>query len=380
MKITYAKAIYDEKERQAVLDVFDSGWFSGGKYTALFEKKLAKWWGVKYAVSVNSGSSANFIATQALKMEGEVITPALGFPTTVSGLIYHNLTPVFVDSDENLLIDLDQVEKAITPYTSGIIFAHTLGNVCNMDRLMKIVRDNNLKLIEDCCDSIGSMWKDRKVGTFGDLATVSFYPAHHITTFGEGGAILTNDLKLYRKCVSIRDWGRDCYCKAGEDNACGCRFSHPPFDHKYYYTRLGMNLKMTEAQAAFGIVQLDRLDEFVEKRKENYKYLSYRVKNVVKSIKGADVSWFALPVIAKSEKEQIMDSLERAGIQTRSIFAGNLTLHPAFYNIGRTVNHNSKDEDLRITNKIMKSGFFVGLHPGLTKDELDYIVDSINSD
>jgi CDP-4-dehydro-6-deoxyglucose reductase, E1 len=380
MKITYAKAIYDEKERQAVLDVFDSGWFSSGKYTALFEKKLAKWWGVKYAVSVNSGSSANFIATQALKMEGEVITPALGFPTTVSGLIYHNLTPVFVDSDENLLIDLDQVEKAITPYTSGIIFAHTLGNVCNMDRLMKIVRDNNLKLIEDCCDSIGSMWKDRKVGTFGDLATVSFYPAHHITTFGEGGAILTNDLKLYRKCVSIRDWGRDCYCKAGEDNACGCRFSHPPFDHKYYYTNLGMNLKMTEAQAAFGIVQLDRLDEFVEKRKENYKYLSYRVKNVVKSIKGADVSWFALPILAENDKEPIMRYLEESGIQTRSIFAGNLTLHPAFFNVGRTAIYESSDKDLKVTNKIMKSGFFVGLHPGLTKDELDYIVDSINSD
>ena len=371
MRITYAKAIYDDKERQAVLDVFDSGWFSGGKFTQEFEEKLAKWWGVKYAVSVNSGSSANFIATQALKMEGEVITPALGFPTTVSGLVYHNLTPVFVDSDENLLIDLDQVEKAISPLTTGIVFAHTLGNVCDMDRLMRIIRDNNLKLLEDCCDAVSSKWLDRKVGTFGDLATVSFYPAHHLTTFGEGGAILTNDLKLYRECVSIRDWGRDCYCKAGQDNACGHRFSHPPFDHKYYYTRLGMNLKMTEAQAAFGIVQLDRLDGFVQKRKENYKYLSSRVKNVVKSIKGADVSWFALPIIAESEKEPIMAHLEGSGIQTRSIFAGNLTRHPAFYKVGRSL-------DLSTTDKIMSNGFFVGVHPDLTKDELDYMVSKLN--
>ena len=378
MKIPYARAIYNEKERELVDQVFSSGWLSGGKFTKEFEEKLASWWGVEYAISVNSGSSANFIAMQALEVKGEVITPALSFPTTVSAIIYQNCTPVFIDSNENLLIDLDQLESAITPETRAVIFAHTLGNVCDMDRLMRIVREHDLRLIEDCCDAVSSKWKGQKVGTFGDLATVSFYPAHHMTTFGEGGAILTNSRELYRRCVSIRDWGRDCYCKLGQDNACGMRFANPPFDHKYYYTRLGMNLKMTEASAAFGVAQLDRLDGFVEKRIENYEYLKERVNlDVVSKIENATVSWFALPIIAKEEKEPIMSYLEDKGIQTRAIFAGNITRHPAYQNIGRTIKHNDKS-DLKVTDKIMKSGFFVGVHPALSKDDLNYIAQTIN--
>jgi len=374
MKITYAKAIYDDREKKAVLDVFESGWFSGGKYTTEFEEKLAKWWGVKYALAVNSGSSANFIAIQSLNLDKnlEVITPALAFPTTISSIIYHNLVPVYCESDDNLLIDLDSLEDLITSRTRALVFAHTLGNVVNMDEVMAFVEKYNLKLIEDCCDAVGSKWKGQKVGTFGDLATVSFYPAHHITTFGEGGAILTNNYKLYRECKSIRDWGRDCTCKYDE-SGCTTRFSNPPFDHKYYYTRLGMNLKMTEAQASFGIVQLDRLDDFIEKRKKNYDYLRKRINlRVVEKHSEADVSWFSLPIISDKPKEIMTSYLESQGIQTRAIFAGNITKHPAYRNKGKI------RISLENTDKIMNNGFFVGLHPDLKRKELDYIIKKLN--
>lgn len=378
MKILYSECTFGEKEKQAVLDVFDSGWLSGGKYTSKFEKALAQWWGVKYAVSVNSGSSANFIALQALNLKKpEVVTMAMGFPTTVSAIIYQNLTPVYVDCHlPSYTIDLKELEKAITKKTGAIIFAHTLGNVCNMDQVMKIVWKHGLKLIEDCCDAMGSTWKGKKVGTFGDLATVSFYPAHHMTTFGEGGAILTNNQKLYKIAKSIRDWGRDCYCPWNVSNACGKRFANPPFDHKYYYTRLGMNLKMTEAQAAFGSVQIDRLEDFINKRKHNFVRLCQLITNpdviLPVELSGASTSWFAFPILYKKNKQQFVEYLEKNGVQTRAIFAGNITRHPAYKGKGRVVGK------IPNSNKVMRGAFFVGLGPKIGEKQLQYMGHIIN--
>ena len=263
--LSYASVTYGHSEKQNVMDVFDRGWFSGGYYTDKFEKKLAKWWGVKYAVAVNSGSSANFIAMQALDLDPGsriITTPGAAFPTTISPIIYHRHTPIFVDIRmTTLCIDESQVLDA-APLSDAIIFAHTLGNTPNMDFIMDIARNFDLKVIEDCCDAMGSKFRDRKVGTFGDMATVSFYPAHHMTTGGEGGAILTNNPKLYKKCKSIRDWGRDCVCGWNtKGTVCKNRF-FDGFDHRYYYTSIGMNLKMTEFQAAFGVAQLEKVEEY----------------------------------------------------------------------------------------------------------------------
>jgi len=379
--IYYAEATYGEEERAKVLEVFDGKWLSGGKYSQEFEEKLAKWWGVKYAVAVNSGSSANFIAVQALGLEkgSEVITTAMAFPTTVSAILYHSLEPVYVDCDiPQYTIKLDEIEQAITDKTKALFFAHTLGNMCDMDKLMAIVKKHNLKLIEDSCDATGSTWKGQKLGTFGDMATVSFYPAHHMTTFGEGGAILTNDYALYRKCKSIRDWGRACWCRWDEAAACGNRFVNPPFDHKYFYINLGMNLKMTEAQAAFGVVQLDRLDGFISKRRENFatliKYTDSDKYILPTYLPDADPSWFAFPITLKNQnRKEFVENLESKGIQTRSLFAGNITAHPAYRNTGRIAS------SLVNSNTVLNRTFFVGLGPKLNEDDMKYITSVLNN-
>lgn len=372
--ILYAQATFGKPEKDLVMDVFKKGWFSGGHYTDLFEKKLAKWWGVKYALSVNSGSSANFVALQALGLNrgDEVLTMAMGFPTTLSPIIYHGLEPVFLDCHlPSYTIKLD--DKAVSSKTKALFFAHTLGNVANMDEVVSFCKRHDLKLIEDCCDAVSSTWKGQKVGTFGDLATVSFYPAHHMTTFGEGGAILTNDPALYHKIKSIRDWGRACFCPWDKSNVCGKRFANPPFDHKYYYINLGLNFKMTEASAAFGVAQLDRLDRFIERRRRNFGILYKRLKGKVtvpQVFKGADPSWFAFPIM-HPDKNRIVEHLESKGIQTRALFGGNLLKHPAFKGKGRT------PVDLSNSDRVLKEVFFVGIAPRLTTKELNYIADTI---
>lgn len=406
MKILYGEATFGRPEILAVNRVLAHGWLSGGDQTALFEEEFAQWYGMDYALAVNSGSSANFIALQALSLpEGsEVITCALAFPTTVSPIYYHRLMPVYVDIESSCtyVIDLGEVEEAITPATKAIMFAHTLGNVCDMDYLMKIVKKYNLKLIEDCCDAVGSKWRGQLAGTFGNLATVSFYPSHHMTTGGEGGMIITNDKGLYLKCKSIRDWGRACYCRYDEKNingACGHRFANKPFDHRYYYTNLGLNLKMTEMQATFGREQLKRLDGFIARRKENYQYLrqllekdnhylavpkpasTFTSRGLPSDPWGgqeperdfADPSWFAFPLTFYNlDRSKIINFLEANGIQTRTLFAGDLAQHPAYKHLPFRKYGECLNADM-----VLRESFFVGIGPRITKKELRYMAKMI---
>lgn len=421
-KLLYAECTYGKPEIKAVNKVLKNGWLSGGEQTAKFEEELAKWYGVKYAISTNSGSTANFIALQSLDLPkgSEVITTACGFPTTVSPIYYHGLVPVYVgiQSYGTYTIDLEEVEQVISKKTKAIMFAHTLGNMCDMDKLMGIVKKHNLRLIEDTCDAVGSKWNGKLAGTFGDLATLSFYPAHHMTTGGEGGAIITNSSQLYKKCKSIRDWGRACYCKWDEtnpDGACRHRFDNFPFDHRYFYTSLGLNMKMTEMQAAFGREQLKRLDRFIEKRKKNFKRLydnlnrdirmrmllprwgvkyqktlvwkkpgdfskpkKYGISESKKKERAfnnpiADISWFAFPLTFDLlNRTKIMEYLESKGIQTRTLFAGDITQHPAYKNLPyRAV------ESLLNTKTVMESTLFVGVGPKLTFKDMDYMAKTI---
>lgn len=373
-RLRYNEAIYSDAEKQAVMQVLDSEYLSGGEQTARFENELAEWWGTKHGLSTNSGSSANFIAVQALELPkgSEVITPAGGaFPTTVSPLVYHGLKPVFVDIDlDTLCINLDDVSAILSRPNNAraIVFAHTLGNMPDMGRLMTIAKRHNLKVLEDCCDAVGSEQDGKKAGTFGDVATVSFYPAHHITTGGEGGAILTNDTKLFWDAHSIRDWGRDCKCRwGGKVPACPDRFGNPPFDHRYYYTNMGMNLKLTEMQAAFGREQLKRLDGFIELRRRNYNILA----NSMGMQEVTGLSPFAFPIICHN-KEHAMKHLAEAGIDTRALFSGNILEHPAY----KHIEHRTQGT-LKNSKRLMKGGFFVGCGPHLTEDNMNYIADKL---
>ncbi len=369
--LLYASAIFGEPEKLAVQRVLDGGWLSGGEQTVGFEDELGEWWGRK-ALSCNSGSSANFLALQALDLpEGsEIITPAGGaFPTTISPMVYLNLTPVFVDVDlDTFCLNISEVEKAITEKTKAIMFAHTLGQMPDMKKLMCLASAYGLRVIEDCCDALGSQQDGQKAGTFGDIATCSFYPAHHITTGGEGGAVLTSDPILYKRVLSTRDWGRDCVCRWGQKQpACGNRFSRPPFDHRYYYTRLGMNLKLTEMQAAFGREQLKRLNEFMWTRRRNYNILARAFNRPGTH----ELSPFAFPILAKN-KNKVMTKLEEEGIQTRAFFSGNILAHPAYKNIPHR-----KVGALKNSKRMLDEAFFVGVGPHLTVENMEYIAERL---
>ena len=371
------------------------GWLTTGRFNEQFEKKLANFLGIKCLLTVNSGSSANLIAfstltspklkERAIQKGDEVITVAASFPTTVNPIIQFGAIPVFIDVKiPTYNIDESLVEEAITNKTKAIMLAHTLGNPFNVKKIKEICDKYNLWLIEDSCDALGSKFNNQNVGTFGDLATLSFYPAHHIT-MGEGGAIFTNSKKLERIAESFRDWGRDCYCEPGKDNTCNKRFDWQlgdlPFgyDHKYTYSHLGYNMKITDMQAACGLAQLERLESFIKKRKENFNFLYINIKALEEFLilpepeKNSEVSWFGFPLTLKKNnkynRNDLIKYLNENKIGTRLLFSGNLIKQPYMKNINLKVQGNLKNTDL-----IMENTFWIGLYPGLSKEQLQYSV------
>jgi CDP-4-dehydro-6-deoxyglucose reductase, E1 len=388
----------DAEDVACVIDSVLDGWFTTGRFAEEFEKKLARFVGVRCASLVNSGSSANLLALTALtspklgdrrlKPGHEVITVAAGFPTTVNPIIQNRMIPVFVDvTIPTYEIDVSQLEAARSDKTQAIMVAHTLGNAFDLDAVVAFAKKYDLWLIEDCCDALGTTYKGRKVGTFGDLATISFYPAHHITT-GEGGAVLTDKPNLQVLVESFRDWGRDCWCHTGKDNTCGKRFEWQlgqlpcGYDHKYIYSHIGYNLKATDMQAALGVSQLAKLPRFIERRKSNFTYLRARLDDLQdllilpEATAGADPSWFGFPIGVRPgaaiNRTQLTRALEAQKIGTRLLFGGNLTRQPAYEGCEfRVVG------DLRNTDYAMNSVFWIGVFPGLTKPMLDYVADVI---
>ena len=366
---------------------------TAGRFNSQFEKKLSKFLGVRHLITVNSGSSANLIAFSTLcsptlgdkqiKEGDEVITVAAGFPTTVNPIIQNNAIPVFVDIQlSNYNIDHKLIKSAITNKTKAIMLAHTLGNPFNLNEIKKICNDNNLWLIEDCCDALGTKYDNKIVGTFGDISTLSFYPAHHIT-MGEGGAVFTNNSKLKRIAQSIRDWGRDCYCDPGCDNTCKKRFNWQlgqlpnGYDHKYIYSQKGFNFKITDMQAACGLAQLESLEYFINTRKKNFLYLRSKLEDLEDffilptATENSDPSWFGFAITLKDRdinRTELLQELENRKIGSRLIFGGNLTKQPYFSKINYKIQGNLKNTDI-----IMKNSFWVGIYPGLDKRHLDYI-------
>jgi CDP-6-deoxy-D-xylo-4-hexulose-3-dehydrase len=379
----------------SVLDL----WFTTGRFAEGFERKLARFVGVRCASLVNSGSSANLLAVSALtspklgdrrlKPGDEVITVAAAFPTTVNPIIQNRLVPVFVDVTlPTCEIDASQLEAARSEKTRAVMIAHTLGNVFDLDAVTDFVKKHDLWLIEDCCDALGSTWKGRHVGTFGDIATVSFYPAHHIT-MGEGGAVLTDKPALQTIIESFRDWGRDCWCHTGKDNTCGKRFewqlgSLPcGYDHKYTYSHIGYNLKATDMQAALGHSQIEKLPRFIERRKENFRYLHAALKPMEEFLllpeatPGSDPSWFGFPIGVRKDapftREELTQALEAKKIATRLIFGGNLLRQPAYEGCEFRV-----IGDLPNTDVVMNQFFWIGVYPGLTQSMLDFVAGTIS--
>lgn len=385
--------VIDAADVSAVVDSALDAWFTTGRFAETFERNLARFVGVRSASLVNSGSSANLVALSALtspklgerqlKPGDEVITVAAGFPTTVNPIFQNRLVPVFVDvTVPSYEIDVRQLEAARSDRTRAVFVAHTLGNVFDLDAVTAFTQKHNLWLIEDCCDALGSTYKGRKVGTFGDIATLSFYPAHHITT-GEGGAVLTDKPALQTLIESFRDWGRDCWCEPGKDNTCGKRFDWQlgalpcGYDHKYTYSHIGYNLKATDMQAALGASQLTKLPQFVARRKENFAYLRNKLEPLQdllvlpEATPGADPSWFGFPIgIRKGAPISRIDltrTLEAKKIGTRLLFGGNLTRQPAYEGCDYRV-----IGSLPNTDYVMNHVFWIGVYPGLTKEMLDF--------
>jgi CDP-4-dehydro-6-deoxyglucose reductase, E1 len=390
--------VIDAADLASVVDSALDCWFTTGRFAEDFERKLARFVGVRSASLVNSGSSANLIAVSVLtspklgdrrlRPGDEVITVAAGFPTTVNPILQNRLVPVFVDvTIPGYEIDVTQLEAARSEKTRAVVIAHTLGNVFDLDAVTAFAGKYNLWLIEDCCDALGSTWNGRKVGTFGDLATISFYPAHHIT-LGEGGAVLTDQPALTTLIESFRDWGRDCWCQPGKENTCGKRFdwqlgSLPcGYDHKYTYSHVGYNLKATDMQAALGASQIAKLPRFIELRRENFRYLRNALARLgeflilPEATPGSDPSWFGFPIgireNAPFSRDDLTHALESKKIATRLLFGGNLTRQPAYEGSEfRVVG------DLRNSDFVMNRVFWIGIYPGLTHHMLDYVADVI---
>jgi CDP-6-deoxy-D-xylo-4-hexulose-3-dehydrase len=388
------------EELKNMVEASLDGWLTTGRFNDEFEQRLAQFIGVKYLITVNSGSSANLVAFSALtspklgdraiKPGDEVIGVAAGFPTTVNPILQFGAVPVFVDVELGTYnIDASKIEAAIGPKTKAIMLAHTLGNPYNLDLIVALCKKHNLWLVEDCCDALGSTYNGQLVGTFGDIGTLSFYPAHHIT-MGEGGAVFTNNPELKQIAESFRDWGRDCYCPPGKDNTCGRRFCQKlgnlpeGYDHKYTYSHLGYNLKITDMQAACGLAQLDKAPAFIQRRKDNFAFLKDRLATceefliLPEATPGADPSWFGFPITLRDNapvtRVDLLQYLDQNKVGTRLLFAGNLTRQP--YMIGQNFRVSG---ELTNTDTVMKNTFWVGVQPALTNEMLDFTASKIET-
>jgi CDP-6-deoxy-D-xylo-4-hexulose-3-dehydrase len=393
-----AGKVIGNAEIQNMVDASLDGWLTTGRFNTAFEIKLAAFLGVQHCISVNSGSSANLVAfntltspklgERAIKKGDEVIGVAAGFPTTVNPIVQFGAIPVFVDVDiETHNINADLIEAAITPKTKAIMLAHTLGNPFNLGKIKELCDKYNLWLVEDCCDALGATYNGQLVGTFGDIATLSFYPAHHIT-MGEGGAVFTNNAQLKLIAESYRDWGRDCYCAPGCDNTCGCRFEQQHgelpygYDHKYVYSHLGYNLKITDMQAACGLAQLDRAQEFIEKRRENFQLLKDRLSSLTDFLElpvatpNSNPSWFGFPITLKKDsgvnRVDLLRFLDQHKIGSRLLFAGNLTKQPYFKEVEYRI-----VGELTNTDITMNSTFWIGIYPALGKEHFDFVAEKL---
>lgn len=400
-RVNYAGRVFDEIEMQYLVDSSLDFWLTYGDYSKKFEKTLAKYLGVRYAFLVNSGSSANLLAFYALtspllkdrqvKRGDEVITVAAGFPTTVAPIVQYGAVPVFVDMDLKYAnVDVSQLELALSPKTKAIMIAHSLGNPFNLRAVKEFCDKHNLWLIEDNCDALGSTYEGKPTGTWGDIGTSSFYPPHHMT-MGEGGATYTNNPLLKKIMLSMRDWGRDCWCESGIDNTCGCRFSQSfgtlpkGYDHKYVYSHFGFNLKVSDMQAAIGCAQLEKFPTFVEKRKENQRKLYDGLKDLsqlhlVETQPNSDPSWFGFMMTLKDgvnfTRNELVEFLEANKIQTRNLFAGNMIRHPMFNSMVLNKDYRIVG-DLKVTDKIMNDSFWIGLYPGMGDDAINYMIKKI---
>ncbi|WP_419773891.1 lipopolysaccharide biosynthesis protein RfbH [Halarcobacter sp.] len=400
-RVNYAGRVFDETELQYLVDSSLDFWLTYGDYSKKFEKQLAKYLNVRWTFLVNSGSSANLLAFYTLtspllkerqvRRGDEVITVAAGFPTTIAPIVQYGAVPVFVDMElTHANIDVTELEKALSPKTKAIMIAHTLGNPFNLKAVKEFATKHNLWLIEDNCDALGSLYEGRPTGTWGDIGTSSFYPPHHMT-MGEGGATYTDNPLLKKIMLSLRDWGRDCWCESGVDNTCNRRFTQQfgslpvGYDHKYVYSHFGFNLKVSDMQAAVGCAQLEKFPSFVEKRKENYKKLYDGLKDVkeiqlVEAQQNSDPSWFGFMMTLTEEanftRNNIVEYLENSNIQTRNLFAGNILRHPIFDHLVENVDYRVIG-DLPNTEKIMNDSFWIGVYPGMSDEKLEYMIKKI---
>ena len=392
--------LLDSTELKMMVEASLDGWLTTGRFNEEFQNKLAAFIGVKHLITVNSGSSANLVAfstltspklgDRAIRQGDEVIGVAAGFPTTVNPILQYGAVPVFVDVDIHTHnIDASKIEEAITPKTKAIMLAHSLGNPFNLDMVTSLCKKYGLWLIEDCCDALGSTYRGKMVGTFGDIATLSFYPAHHIT-MGEGGAVFTNSDELKTIAESFRDWGRDCYCPPGKDNTCGKRFCWKlgglpeGYDHKYTYSHLGYNLKITDMQAACGLAQLEKARNFIKVRKENFAFLKERLSDCQEFIhlpeatEHSDPSWFGFPITLRANcpvsRLDLLTYLDQNKVGTRLLFAGNLTRQPYMEKQKFRISG-----ELANTDNVMSNTFWIGVQPSLTKEMLEYAAQKIEA-
>lgn len=400
-KVPYAGRVFDEHEVVNLVDASLDFWLTHGRYSRDFERGLAEYLGIEHCLLVNSGSSANLLAFAALTSErlgerrivpgDEVITVAAGFPTTVAPIIQYGAVPVFVDVVLGTYnIDVDQLDAALSARSKAVMLAHTLGNPFDIDAVRAFCDAHGLWLIEDNCDALGSEYRSRRTGTFGDIGTSSFYPPHHMT-MGEGGAVYTDNAELAAIMLSMRDWGRDCVCPSGRDNVCGKRFSQQfgtlpaGYDHKYVYSEFGFNLKATEMQAAIGVAQLEKLPEFTTRRRENFAYLREALRPLEEVLvmpeatEGADPSWFGFLMTVREgspvSRDELVRALEGAGIQTRMLFAGNMTRQPVFNGMRERGEGYRVLGELTNTDRVMNDAFWIGVYPGMTKEMLDAMAD-----